>query len=98
MVAVAVLILLLGVFPGLVLGGMSSLGLPVTGEPQRIYAPSRIAESLIVLALGALLYWALRSRPGKRVSEAVSELRLGVEGALGVMALGVVLAAAPLFF
>ena len=98
MVAVAILTLLLGVFPGLVLGGMSALGLPISGEPQLIYTPSRIAESLIVLALGALLYWALRSGPGKRVSQAVSELRLGVDGALGVMALGVVLAAAPLFF
>lgn len=100
MIGFALLILLLGIVPGVFLGQMESLGLSATVETGStgLYTFEGVMESVITLALGALLYLALRSGVGRRVSERVNQFRLGLDGALGIMALGVVLAFLPLFF
>jgi multicomponent Na+:H+ antiporter subunit D len=100
MAALALLTLFLGLFPGLILGGMEGLGLRIPAGilSQGVYSLSALLESVTVFLLGGVVYLLLRSSPGRRLSQQVSERRIGVEGALGVMALGVVLATVPLAF
>jgi hypothetical protein len=100
MAALALLTLFLGLFPGLILGGMEGLGLRIPAGilSQGVYSLSALLESVTIFLLGGVVYLLLRSSPGRRLSQQVSERRIGVEGALGVMALGVVLATVPLAF
>lgn len=100
MAGLALLTLLLGLFPGAVLGGMEGVGLdvPVDSSSSGLYSLSNLLESALTLLLGLLVYLLLRSAPGRRISGRVSGARLGVEGALGIMALGVVVATLPLLY
>lgn len=97
MSGIALPVLLLGLFPARVLALLGRLRLSGSPEaPTDAYTLAAVLESIVILALGALLFAWLRSAGGKWIAFKIRAVRLGVDGSLAVIAFGV-LAAFGLF-